>query len=131
MMKEKFFLPLILFSCLAGCLPAAFIAGSAAGIGGYKFYHGKLTVLYEAPYMETWDAALKALEAMSIQIRSQKHDLTAGQIEAKRSDRKNVYVDVKYKSAKETEVGIRVGFFGDESASMAIKEEIRKILFKE
>jgi len=81
--------------------------------------------------METWDATLRAATAMNLEIKSQKHDLTSGKIEAKRADKKVVIISLKYVSAKETEVAIRVGMFGDRGASEAIKEAIRKELFKE
>jgi uncharacterized protein YijF (DUF1287 family) len=80
--------------------------------------------------MKTWDATLKALENMQMEVREQKHDLTAGTIVAKRADKKEVHIRISYMSSEETEVVIRVGFFGDQEASMAIKEEIRKVLFK-
>jgi len=121
---------LMLFS--AGCAaPIVFFgAGTAAGVAGYKYYRGALSVVYEAPYMETWDATLKAMENMNLQVQEKKHDLTSGKIVAKRVDKKEVHITVKYMSSEETEVDIRVGFFGDQDASMAIKEEIRKVLFK-
>ena len=123
---------LLLCFSLVGCAPLIFFsAGTAAGIGGYKYYYGDLIVLYQAQYIETWDAALKVLEDMNLQIKSQKHDLTAGRVKAKRTDGKDVSIKVKYKSSKETEVKIRVGLFGDQDASMAIKEKIRRELFPE
>jgi hypothetical protein len=117
---------------LSGCAaPVVFFgAGTAAGVTGYKYYRGSLSVVYQAPYMETWDATLKAVENMQMQVQEQKHDLTTGKIVAKRADKKGVHISVKYMSSEETEVVIRVGFLGDQEASMAIKEEIRKVLFK-
>jgi hypothetical protein len=38
-------------------------------------------------------------------------------------------VSLKYQTAKKTEAVIRVGVFGDEPASVAIKDRIRKELF--
>jgi hypothetical protein len=106
-----------------------FTAGTAAGVAGYKYHRSSLEVIYQASYIETWDATLKALENMHLEIESKKHDLTSGKIVAKRADKKSVHLSLKYKSSEETEVLIRVGFFGDEEASMAIKDEIRKVLF--
>jgi uncharacterized lipoprotein len=105
--------------------------GTAAGIGGYKYYHGTLAVIYQAPYRKTWDATLRALESMDLAVMSKKHDLIAGKIIARRADKKDIYIDVKYKSSNETEAKIRIGAFGDQAASMAIRDEIRKELFKE
>ncbi len=132
MLKGKFFLSLLFCFNLVGCAPLIFFGvGTAAGIGGYKYFQGALTVIYQAPYMETWDATLKALKGMDLLVMGKKHDQTAGKIIAKRKDKKDVYIDVKYKTSKETEVRIRVGALGDQDASMAIKDGIRKELYKE
>jgi hypothetical protein len=132
MKKGRYLIGVWLMLFLAGCAAPIvyFGAGSAAGIAGYKYYRGSLTVVYEAPYMETWDAALRAIENMDLQVREKKHDLTTGKIVAKRADNKKVHITIEYLSSQETEVVIRVGFFGNQDASMAIKEEIRKVLFK-
>ena len=132
MIKKKF-LPLLLFITLAlsGCTSLVlFGAGTGMGVGGYKYVKGSFIVIFQAPYMRTWDATLKALENMNFKIQTQEHNLTAGMIEGKGADDQWVRISVEYKSSQETEVVIRVGLFGDEGASMAVKEEIRKVLIK-
>ncbi len=122
----------ITLCCLASCAPLVlFGAGSAAGVAGYKYYQGALTVIYKASYMETWEASMAGLERLNLQILDQKHDLTAGKIKARRADSKPVYVSLRYKSSQETEVVIRVGYLGNRDASMLIKEEIRKALLED
>ena len=131
MRKRLFLLPVIFFLFLAGCgALVVFGVGTAAGVAGYKWYEGALTVIYEAPYIKAWDATLKALEDMELQIQSQKHDLTKGTIKAKLDDDRSLSVSLGYKSAQQTEVVIRVGFFGDKDASDVIQENIRKELFE-
>ena len=131
MIKAKHVISLIFCLSLASCAPVVFLGGAAAGVAGYKFYEGSLEVIYQAPYMETWDAALRALERTNIEVTDKKHDYTSGKIDAMGGDEKEIHISVKYKSAQETEVKIRVGvFFGDESASNVIKDEIRKELFE-
>ena len=131
-MKGKMpLLSLLLFLFLAGCTSLVlFGAGTGMGVGGYKYVKGSFTVIFQAPYMKTWDATLKALENMNFKIETQEHDLTAGMIEAKGAEDRWVRIIFQYKSSQETEVVIRVGLFGDEEASMAIKEEIRKVLIE-
>ena len=131
-MKGKMpLLLLLLFLFLAGCTSLVlFGAGTGMGVGGYKYVKGSFTVIFQAPYMKTWDATLKALEKMNFKIETQEHDLTAGMIEAKGAEDRWVRIIFQYKSSQETEVVIRVGLFGDEEASMAIKEEIRKVLIE-
>ena len=131
MRKTTFLLPVIFFLFLAGCSALVLVgAGTAAGIAGYKWYEGALTVIYEAPYIKAWEATLKALQKMELEIKSQKHDLTKGDIKAEMKDKKSVKISLAYKSAQQTEVEIRVGFFGDKGASDVIQEGIRKELFE-
>jgi hypothetical protein len=117
------------FAVLSGCAPLIFLgAGTAAGVAGYRYYDGALNVIYQASYMDTWDAALKALSRMNLKVEKSDHDTKKGEIQAKRPDGTNVTLSIEYKSSNETEAVIRVGFFGDEAASVAIKEKIREIL---
>ena len=130
MNKARYVIPVLLCLCLTSCAPVAFLAGTAAGVGGYRYYKGALTVVYQAPYMKTWDATLEALEEMGFNIESKKQDITSGKIESKRADNKSVTVSLNYISSEETEATIRVGLFGDENASHVIKDKIGSVLFK-
>jgi hypothetical protein len=117
------------FMILWGCAPLIFFgAGTAAGVAGYKYYDGALNVVYQASYMDTWDASLKALSRMNLNVEKSDHDSQKGQIVARRTDGTKVTLCIEYKSPNETGAVIRVGFFGDEPASVAIKEKIREIL---
>jgi len=138
--RVKCFLPLLLCLCLVGCAGLVFFgAGTAAGVAGYKYYKGSLTVVFQSPYLKTWDGTLKALESLNFTIENQKRDLTAGHIDdltaghidAKRADSTPVTISLAYKSAEETEIVIRVGILGDMDASNAVKEEIRRNLFED
>ena len=132
MSRLKFLLPLLLCLSLVRCAALVFFgAGTAAGVAGYKYYNGALTVVYQAPYLKAWDATLKAIESLNLRFEKEERDMTAGRIYAKRADSTPVTVSLGYKSAEETEIVIRVGILGDRDASIAIKEEIRKNLFKE
>ncbi|MFC1819906.1 DUF3568 family protein [Thermodesulfobacteriota bacterium] len=130
MTKVRGLFSILLCFCLANCAPIAFLAGAAAGVSGYKYYKGSLTVIYQAQYMKTWDASIKAMEEMGFNIEDKKQELSTGKIEARLADNKPVTVSVKYKSSQETEVTIRVGLFGDENASNVIKDKIGSVLFK-
>jgi len=114
---------------LSACAPLViFGAGTAAGVAGYKYYDGSLTVVYDASFMDTWKASVRAVEEMRLDGVDSDHDLTKGKIKAERSDGKTVRISVEYKSNRRTEVVIRVGILGDQKASLAIKEKIRRIL---
>ena len=132
MIRVKCLMLVVLYFLLTGCGAAVlFGAGAASGVVGYKYYKGALNVIFQAPYMETWDASLEALKQMDIKVERADHSLAKGKIQAKNTDKKPVTISVKYKSEKETEVVIRVGPLGDKDASVAIKERIKKVLFEE
>ena len=131
MRKTRYFIFLLICVCVSGCASVVlFGAGTVAGIGGYKYYNGSLVVVYQAPYIKTWDAATLALRDMDLVIESSKHDQITGKIKARRADKVPVTVALKYLSADETEAKIRVGLMGDEPTSNVIKDNIGKVLFK-
>jgi uncharacterized lipoprotein len=108
-----------------------FLGGAAAGISGYKYYKEVLTVVYEAPFDDTWDASIKALEDMGLTIENQTKELGSGKISTKEDEKnKKVNLTLQYKSPQETEVKIRVGLLGDETASNVIKDRIAGCLYK-
>ena len=130
MIRVKHMICVLFCLMSASCAPVLFLGGAAAGVAGYKYYEGALEVIYESQFMETWDAALRALDRMDIEVTNKKHDLTSGKISGIKSDMQEVKLSFKYRSTEETVVSIRVGVFGDEAASDAIKEGIRKELFE-
>ncbi len=91
---------------------------------------GDLTVIYEAPYENTWNASLKALEDLGLAIENKtEKPMGKGKISTKATkDNESVTLTVEYKSTQETEVTIRVGLFGDENASNRIKDKISSTL---
>ena len=132
MIRVKCLMLIVLYFFLTGCGAMVLLGiGAATGVAGYKYYKGALNVIFQAPYMETWNASLEALKQMDIKVKRADHTLAKGKIEGKDIDQESVTISVKYKSEKETEVVIRVGFLGNKDASMAIKEKIRRVLFKE
>ena len=123
-------IPLLLSLLFSGCVPVALVAGAAAGIAGYKYFEGALTVVYNAPFKDTWKASLEALEDMDLKIEDKNHKLSSGKIKAKRTDETAVALSMKYLSSDQTEVTIKVGLFGDEAESNNIKDKITDVLFK-
>jgi len=132
MIRLRYVFLLLLCLCLTSCAPVLLgAAGAAAGIAGYKYYNDVLTVVYEAPFDNTWDASIKALEDMGLTIDDKTKKMGTGKISTKEdADNKTVNITIEYKSAQETEVTIRVGLLGDENASNVIKDKIGGILFE-
>jgi uncharacterized lipoprotein len=108
----------------------AMMVGAAAGIGGYKYVEGNMTVIFNAPFKSTWQASLDALEGMNLKIEDKNHGNTSGKIKARRSDDTVITIGMEYMSADQTQANIKVGLFGDEKESNAIKDKIGDILFK-
>jgi hypothetical protein len=99
-------------------------AAAAVGAGTYYYIKGDLRRNYEAPMDKTWDATVKALEALKINVESKQHDALTGVINGKLADGKSLSVNLKRISESTTEVGVRIGTFGDRERSEAIHDKI-------
>ena len=99
-------------------------AAAAVGTGAYFYVKGDLRRNYEAPMDKTWDATVKALEALKINVESKQNDALTGVINAKLADGKSLSVNLKRISESTTEVGVRIGTFGDRQRSEAIHDKI-------
>ena len=99
-------------------------AAAAAGAGAYYYVKGDLKRNYEAPMDKTWNATVKALEALQINVESKQNDALTGVINGKLADGKSYTVNVKRLNENLTEVGIRVGTFGDRDRAEAIHDKI-------
>jgi hypothetical protein len=100
----------------------AVAAGAAAGT--YFFVKGNLKRSYEAPVEKVWEATLQAVEELKLATESKKHDAFGGQIEGKMADGDSFKIELKRLGEKSTEVGVRIGAFGDRTKSEAIHDKI-------
>lgn len=101
--------------------------GAAIGAGTYAYLRGELCIDYPYAYDAVWDATLKALEDCGIAVYQKEKDALEGQIKGKRATGGEVVVKLQNKGTS-TLVRIRVGLFGDEKASLMIKEKIDRRL---
>ena len=99
-------------------------AVAAAGAGTYYYIKGDLQRNYEAPMDKTWDATVKALEALQMNVESKQNDALTGVINGKLADGKSFTVNLKRLGETLTEVGVRIGTFGDRVKSEAIHDKI-------
>ncbi len=131
MIRKKILWFVLLSFGLTGCFPVPVVflgAGAAGGVLGYKYYGGALTVVYQAPLSECWDASRRAVQNMKFETTSEKVDSMTGRIMAKRADGRPVIVALAYKSEQNTEVVIRVGVLGNKNDAAVVEQEISKIL---
>jgi hypothetical protein len=99
-------------------------AAAAVGAGTYYYVKGDLKRNYEAPMDKTWEATVKSVEELKLTIESQKHDGLSGVITGKTADEKGFEINLKRLGENSTEVGIRIGTFGDRAKSEAIHDKI-------
>ena len=112
-----------------GCAPVVFLGGAAAGVAGYKYYDGALTVIYHAPFEKTFESAVKAVEALNYNISERHQKIGSGSIITTGTASERLKLTFEYVSPEETEVSIRVGIMGDESTSKVIKDKIADFVF--
>ena len=103
-------------------------AVAAAGAGTYYYIKGDLKRSYEAPMDKTWDATVKSVEELKLTTESTEHDAFNGVIKGKMADGKSFSINVKRLGENLTEVGVRIGTFGDRVRSEAIHDKIHSKL---
>ena len=103
-------------------------AAAAVGAGTYYYVKGDLKRNYEAPMDKTWEATIKSVEELKLTIESQKHDALSGVIKGKMADEKGFEINLKRLGENLTEVGVRIGTFGDRTKSEAIHDKIHSKL---
>jgi len=112
---------------LTGCSKKWIVLGAAAaaaGAGTYAYIKGELTRNYEAPIDKAWEATVKAVEELKIAIESKQHDAFSGIIKGKMADGKSLEINLKKLGETSTEIGIRIGTFGDSQKSEVIHNKI-------
>jgi len=112
----------------AGC-PAVLVgAGAAAGAGALVWQRGWLRGNIPEPAARVHRAARSALADFKITVES--HSLTPklGTVDATMPDGRRVVVETRPQGAKESQVRIRVGIWGDQEMSLRIYEQIKKHL---
>ena len=134
MLKRRYQLVALLCCFLIGlsaCSKKWAVIGAAAaavGTGAYFYVKGDLKRNYEASMDKTWQAAVSAVEELKLTPESKKNDAFGGVIEGKMADGKSFSINVKRLGENSTEVGVRIGTFGDRVKSEAIHDKIHSKL---
>lgn len=116
-----------LLIALGGCSRQLLLftgAVAAAGAGTYAYVKGDLKRNYEAPMARAWTATVKAVEELKLPVESQQHDAFSGSLKGKMADGKSFAINLKRLAESSTEIGIRIGAFGDRDRSEAIHNKI-------
>jgi hypothetical protein len=99
-------------------------AAAAVGAGTYYYVRGDLKRNYEASMDKAWQAAVTAVEELKLSVESKQHDALTGVIKGKMADGKSFSINLKRLGENLTEVGVRIGTFGDRVRSEAIHDKI-------
>lgn len=109
----------------SGCF--AVVAG--AGAGGTVFYlNGQLKSNESVPMRKAWNATDLSVRELGLVLVGSKHDELSGQIVARNSRDQKVQIDLSSLGSNATEIRIRVGVWGDETASRLILQKIKSHL---
>ena len=112
---------------LSGCSKKWAVIGgaaAAAGAGTYAYVRGDLKRNYEASMDKTWQASIQSVEELKLTIESKSNDAFTGVIKGKMADGSGFTINVKRLGENLTEVGVRIGTFGDRVKSEAIHDKI-------
>ena len=97
---------------------------AAVGVGTYVYIKGELKRNYDAPVDKVWEATLLALDELKLTAESKRHDAFGGVIKGKMADGKSFEIQLARLGEESTEVGVRIGVFGDRNKSEAIHDKI-------
>lgn len=111
---------------LSACSREMVVIGGAAavGTGAYIYTKGNLKRNYEASMDDSWKAAVKSVEDLNLSIESKEFTATDGVIKGKMTAGQSFTITLKKLGEKLTEIGVRVGTFGDRPRSEAFHERI-------
>ncbi|HUT37487.1 MAG TPA: DUF3568 family protein [Planctomycetota bacterium] len=112
----------------AGCTLMLFGAGAAAGAGAVAYLQGELKANQDAPLAKALKAAEAAVKEMQYSVTERTEGVDRCRILAKGAGDKRIEVNLRKLTPKATEIGIRVGVFGDEALSRQILQAIQKRL---
>ena len=131
-MPTRLAIAALIFSLLtcAGC--AAMVAGAGAGAGVYTYVSGELKRTYNAPFDKAVADSLAALQGLKIAVRHKTSSGITTTIDAEKSDKSPVTVNITILGTNLTEVAVRTGVVGlwDKKVSELIHAYIAKRLLK-
>ncbi|GAB4535167.1 MAG: hypothetical protein Fur0020_02370 [Thermodesulfovibrionia bacterium] len=121
---KRALLLMIILPFLYSCAPLWIGLGAGVGIGTYKYIEGNLERDYPISYEKAWAVTNQALTNMKIGItNSIKNE---GVIDGVGEDGKTVAIRLINRGEWVTTVRVRVGFWGDKTASARIHDEIAR-----
>jgi flagellar basal body-associated protein FliL len=130
MRKKQIILTILLAGTMmlnGGCVVAAVGIGAA---GTIAYVRGDLQAVESERIDEVYEATLKAVDELELNVTSKSKDALSAIIIARDADDKKVTIKLKATAEGPTELSIRIGVFGSETKSRLIYQKIRKNLRK-
>jgi len=128
-MKNKILLVALLAVATAlgsGCaLFVAGVVGGAAGVGTYAYISGELQTSEAVTLDKAWDATQAGMKDLGYTMVEKQKDSLRAKLTALGPGDKKIQVSLEKKSDTVTQIGIRVGTFGDETLSRQILAKIK------
>ena len=110
---------------LSGCaVLIATAVGVGVGYGTYKYVDGNLQRDYIGPPDTLWEATLTAMDDLKVAAEVQERDYFGGLIKGIMHDGTKITIKMKRLTDNSTEVGVRVGVFGNRKRSEVIHNKI-------
>lgn len=128
MKRRSWLLSLMLLSLLpviSGCV-AVVAAGGAAG--GVAYVRGELQATLDEPVTAVNEAVIEAGEALGLNSISAAGDKLGGEFVFRNAQDEKVTIQTEPVTEKSTELGIRIGLFGDQARSQLILDAIKEEL---
>ncbi len=117
---------IVVFMFSAGC--AALVIGAGAGGAGVVWVKGKLEEVISLPVPRVHSAVRKGLSDLKISITEDKGDSLTAEVNGLLADGTKVWIDVDTVSASASKLTIRVGYLGDKTLSLRIRDAVKKHL---
>ena len=111
-----------------GCVVAAVGIGAAGTIAYVK---GDLEAVESKDLETVYEAAVKALDELELNVISKSKDALTATINARDAQDKKVTIILKRTAEQTTKISIRIGTFGDETKSRLIYQKINYNLLKQ
>ena len=112
---------------LGGGCAAVVVGGAvvAAGVGTYAYVNGEMKGTETVSLDRAWNASQAAMKDLEFPITDKSKDALQAELTARTSADKKILIKLKRVSDGATEIGIRVGTFGDEAMSRLILDKIK------
>jgi hypothetical protein len=118
----------VLFVGIAALVQGCVVAAVGAGAGTAAYVMGKVQAIEAEDLNTVYAATVKAAEQLELNVTKKTKDALSGMIVARDSQDKKVKIKLSATTEGTTKISIRVGFFGSETKSRLIYEQIKKNL---